>query len=87
MWSWALGGFSVGTILTLGYITSGASLFFRHHSWSDVAFYPGFLVSYHGFDLMGYNASVSLSCLAVGLAYFVLALAIALVLRKARFAR
>jgi hypothetical protein len=87
IWILALGAFSIGTILTLGYVTSGGSLFFVRPGWPGVAFYPGFLVSYHIFDFVGYNAAITLSCLTVGLAYSALASGVAVALRKAQLAQ
>ena len=74
---WALAGFSLGTILALAYVASGCSLLHLRQDWAQVVFYPGFLVGYHTFDVLGYSAAVSLACLAVGFAYSAIASAAA----------
>lgn len=78
----ALGGFTVGTVLALAYVCSGASLPLLREGWLRVVLYPGYLVGYHTFDLLGYSAAVSLACLAVGFAYSAVASAIASTLHK-----
>jgi len=74
---WALAGFSLGTILALAYVASGSSLLHLRQHWAQVVFYPGFLVGYHTFDVLGYSAAVSLACLTVGFAYSAIASAAA----------
>jgi len=76
VWSWALGGFSIGTIVALAYVASGASLVLLNGGWSRVALYPGFIVGFHAFDVVGYSAAVTLGCLTVGAVYSTLALAV-----------
>ena len=73
---WALGGFSVGTILATIYVCSGDSLLFTSDSWAHIALFPGRLVGIHAFDLFGYSAAISLACLTVGLVYSAIASAI-----------
>ena len=79
----ALVGFTLGTALALGYVASGASFLHLRQDWAQVAFYPGFLVGYHTFDVLGYSAAVSLACLAVGFAYSAIASALAGLIKKA----
>jgi hypothetical protein len=78
----ALGGFTVGTVMALACVCSGASLPLLREGWARVALYPGYLVGYHTFDLLGYSAAVSLACLTVGFAYSAVASAIATTLSK-----
>ena len=75
-------GFIVGTVVALGYVTSGASLFFVKEGLFRVLLYPGNFVGYQLFDLVGYSAAMSGACLAVGLAYSALASTVAVVLSK-----
>jgi len=82
---WALAGFSVGTILALAYVASGFSLLHLRQDWAQVALYPGFLVGFHTFDLLGYCPAISLACLTVGFAYSAIASAAAGLVKKAAF--
>jgi len=75
--TWALVGFSLGTVLALVYVASGASFLHLRQDWAKVVFYPGLLVGYHTFDFLGYSAAVSLACLAVGFVYSAIASAVA----------
>ena len=83
--AWALAGFTLGTVLALGYVASGASLFHLRQDWAQVVFYPGFFVGYHTFDLLGYSAAVSLACLTVGFVYSAIASAVAGLLKQLAF--
>ncbi|SRR6266446_1180708 len=75
--AWALAGFSLGTVLAVSYVATGASFLHLRQDWAQVAFYPGFFVGYHTFDVLGYSAAVSLACLAVGFVYSAIASAVA----------
>lgn len=83
--AWALAGFSLGTMLALAYVASGASFLHLREDWAQVAFYPGFFVGYHTFDLLGYSAAVSLACLAVGFFYSAIASAVAGLIKRLIF--
>lgn len=80
----ALGGFTIGTIVAVAYVCSGASFLLLTQGWARVALFPGFVVGYHTFDLLGYSAAVSLGCLTVGFAYSAVASAVAGALQKIR---
>jgi hypothetical protein len=73
---WALGGFTFGTAMSTIYACSGGSLLELANDWAHVAIFPGILVGYQAFDLVGYSAAVSLACLTVGLVYSGLASAV-----------
>src|SRR5258706_9496836 len=75
-------GFIIGTAIALGYVSSGASLLFLKGAWFRVLLFPGNLVGYELFDLVGYSAAVSLGCLAVGLVYSAIASLFAAFLQK-----
>src|SRR5258706_5430217 len=79
---WALGGFALGTVMAVAYVASGASLLVVTEDWARLALYPGFVVGYHTFDLLGYSAAVSLACLAVGGVYSAIASAVGTTVRK-----
>src|SRR5882762_10030554 len=81
---WALGGFSLGTAMSTVYVFSGASFLPMANGWAQVAMFPGILVEYHTFDLVGYSAAVSLACLTVGLVYSGLASAVGSTVRRMR---
>lgn len=66
-------GFIIGTAFGLGYVSSGASLLFLKGAWFRVLLFPGHLVGYQLFDLVGYNAAISFACLAIGLVYSAIA--------------
>ena len=80
--SWALGGFTLGTVIAVAYVASGASLLVLTEGWARLALYPGFVVGYHTFDLLGYSAAVSLACIAVGCVYSAIASALGSTVRK-----
>ena len=82
VFNWALGGFSIGTGVALGYASFGDSLVSLNGTSSAILLGPGFLVGYHTFDLVGYSAAVSFACLAVGFTYSAIASALAALLRK-----
>src|SRR5881227_4039412 len=75
-------GFIIGTALALGYVSSGASLLFLKGAWFRVLLFPGNLVCYELFDLVGYSAAVSLACLTVGLVYSAIGYLFPTLLRK-----
>jgi hypothetical protein len=86
MVGWALGGFSVGTILTIINVCSGDSLLFSSGNWAHIALFPGRLVGIHTFDLLGYSTAITLACLAVGLVYSAITSAIVGALSRIRMA-
>ena len=75
-------GFIIGTALAVGYVSSGASLLFLKGACFRVLLFPGHLVGYHLFDLVGYSAAISFACLTVGLVYSAIASAIVTLLNK-----
>src|SRR6266581_1059351 len=75
-------GFIIGTALALGYVSSGASLLFLKGAWFRVLLFPGNLVCYELFDLVGYSAAVSLACFTVGLVYSAIASVFAALLQR-----
>ena len=79
---WALGGFSLGTAMSTIYACSGAPLLPMANDWAHVAMFPGILVGYHTFDLVGYSTAVSLACLTVGFVYSGLASAVGSTVRR-----
>jgi hypothetical protein len=64
------------------YACSGASFLPMANGWAEVAMFPGIVVGYHTFDLVGYSAAVSLACLTVGLVYSGLASAVGSTVRR-----
>ncbi len=72
----------MGTVMAVAYVASGASLLVVTEDWARLALYPGFVVGYHTFDLLGYSAAVSLACLAVGGVYSAIASAVGTTVRK-----
>src|SRR5512134_2429644 len=68
-----LAGFSLGAGACVIYLLAGGSTFLGVPAWAEVVFYTGFVAGYYSYDLIGYNAALTVGCISVGLFYGLIA--------------